>query len=199
MSTAAPAIPAWLTWYLAQLATSPLRTKACTSGALAGLQELSAQKLSGVKKVDKRVIQMALYGLFISGPLNHLLYEIMYKLLAGKKPQHAKIYQLLFSNLVISPTMNSVYLSAMTVLAGGRSLAQVKTAIRGGLLSMQKVSWVVSPIVLIFAQNFLPQYTWVPFFQIVAFCVGTYMNTMIKRKRIQAAQEAAKKEAEKDQ
>ena len=29
--------------------------------------------------------------------------------------------------------------------------------------------------------------------------VGTYMNTMIKRKRIQAAQEAAKKEAEKDQ
>ncbi|KAI9490172.1 hypothetical protein BDB00DRAFT_941179 [Zychaea mexicana] len=197
MSTAAAApIPAWLAWYLAQLAANPLRTKACTSGVLAGMQELTAQKLSGVKKIDKRVIQMALYGLFISGPLNHYLYEIMYKLLAGKSPKQAKIGQLLFSNFVISPTMNSVYLTAMTILAGGRSLAQVKTAVRGGLLSMQKVSWCVSPVTLIFAQNFLPQYTWVPFFQIVAFCVGTYMNTMIKKKRMQAAQAAAK-EAEK--
>lgn len=57
----------------------------------------------------------------------------------------------------------------MTILAGARSFKQIKAAVRNGLLSMQKVSWVVSPIALIFAQNFLPQYTWVPFFNIVAF------------------------------
>ncbi|KAI8139280.1 hypothetical protein BJV82DRAFT_627866 [Fennellomyces sp. T-0311] len=199
MSTAAaaPAIPAWLVWYLSQLAANPLRTKACTNGVLSGLQELSAQKLSGLKKIDKRVIQMALYGFLISGPLNHLLYEIMGKVLAGKSPKQAKIGQLLFSNFVISPTMNSVYISAMTILAGARSFSQVKNAVRGGLLSMQKVSWTVSPVTLIFAQNFLPQYTWVPFFNIVAFFVGTYMNTLIKKKRMQAAQTA--KESGKDQ
>lgn len=43
----------------------------------------------------------------VSGPLNHLLYEIMNKLFAGKPAKQAKIGQLLFSNLVISPTMNT--------------------------------------------------------------------------------------------
>lgn len=53
---------AFLAWYLSHLVASPLKTKACTSGTLSGLQELTAQKLSGQKKLDKRVIQMALYG-----------------------------------------------------------------------------------------------------------------------------------------
>lgn len=53
----------FLAWYLSNLATSPLRTKACTSGVLSGLQELTAQKLSGAKKIDKRIIQMAAYGI----------------------------------------------------------------------------------------------------------------------------------------
>jgi hypothetical protein len=52
----------FLAWYLSNLATNPLRTKACTSGLLSGLQELTAQKLSGSKKLDKRIIQMACYG-----------------------------------------------------------------------------------------------------------------------------------------
>lgn len=52
----------FLAWYLSNLATNPLRTKACTSGLLSGLQELTAQKLSGSKKLDKRIVQMACYG-----------------------------------------------------------------------------------------------------------------------------------------
>lgn len=135
MSTAAASpLPSWLAWYLAQLAANPLRTKAITNSVLAFNQEAAAQKLSGSKKIDKRVFQMAAYGnyhwgatgqlcsivmtmyltlihiplgLFIAGPLNHLLYEIMGKLLAGKPAKQAKIGQLLFSNFIISPTMNS--------------------------------------------------------------------------------------------
>lgn len=53
---------AFLAWYLTHLAATPLRTKACTSGVLSGFQELTAQKLSGVKQLDKRIIQMAAYG-----------------------------------------------------------------------------------------------------------------------------------------
>lgn len=58
--------------YLAQLAANPLRTKALTSGTLSGLQEITATKLSGMPKsknpddfilgINKRVVQMALYG-----------------------------------------------------------------------------------------------------------------------------------------
>ncbi|KAI7904900.1 uncharacterized protein BX663DRAFT_503960 [Cokeromyces recurvatus] len=183
----------FLAWYLSHLATSPLKTKAYTSGVLSGLQELIAQKLSGAKKVDKRVIQMAAYGFFISGPLNHCLYELMNKIFAGKTGKGVKIGQLLFSNLVISPIMNSVYLTAMAILAGVHSPEKLKANIKNGLLHMQKVSWTISPVTLIFAQNFLPPSTWVPFFNLIAFVFGTYVNTTIKCKRLKEA-EANKKQ-----
>ncbi|KAI8080194.1 uncharacterized protein B0P05DRAFT_469429 [Gilbertella persicaria] len=184
----------FLAWYLSQLAANPLRTKACTSGILSGLQELTAQKLSGAKELDKRVIQMAAYGLFVSGPLSHLMYEIMNKVFAGKQGPQVKIGQLLFSNLIISPIMNSVYLTAMAIMAGVRSPALLKANIKKGLLPMQKVSWVVSPLTMLFAQKFLPPTTWVPFFNLVAFVFGTYINTMVKRRRIKEAEEAEKKQ-----
>ncbi|KAI8068705.1 hypothetical protein BC940DRAFT_298851 [Gongronella butleri] len=183
----------FLAWYLTHLAANPLRTKAITSGVLSGTQELCAQKLSGQKKIDKRIIQMFLYGLLVSGPLNHFLYEIMNKVFAGKTGPKVKIGQLLFSNLIISPVMNTVYISAMTFLAGGRSVGQMKAAVKGGLLRMQKVSWVISPVAMLSAQRFLPQHTWVPFFNLIAFVFGTYMNTALKRKRMQAEREAAEK------
>lgn len=46
-------------------------------------------------------------GLFISGPLGHFLYEVMNKVFTGKSGPKVKIGQLLFSNLLISPIMNS--------------------------------------------------------------------------------------------
>lgn len=46
-------------------------------------------------------------GLLISGPLNHFMYEIMNKVFAGKTGSSVKVGQLLFSNLIISPIMNS--------------------------------------------------------------------------------------------
>lgn len=111
----------------------------------------------------------------------------MNKLFAGKSGPKVKVGQLLFSNLIISPVMNSgkkklflkkgirfinciiVYLTAMAILADVRSPAKLKANIKAGLLPMQKVSWVVSPLTLVFAQSFLPPTTWVPFFNLVAF------------------------------
>jgi hypothetical protein len=71
-----------LTAYLTELAANPLRTKALTSGTLSGLQEITATKLSGMPKsknpddfilgINKRVVQMALYGKFhLNSPSIH--------------------------------------------------------------------------------------------------------------------------------
>ena len=57
----------------------------------------------------------------------------------------------------------------MAILAGVRSPVQLKANLKRGLLPMQKVSWAVSPLTIIFAQKFLPPTTWVPFFNLVAF------------------------------
>lgn len=57
----------------------------------------------------------------------------------------------------------------MAIMAGVRSPAQLKANIKNGLLPMQKVSWVISPLSMTFAQNFLAPTTWVPFFNLIAF------------------------------
>ena len=53
-------------------------------------------------------------------------------------------------------------------------------------MPVMKISWISSPIALAFAQKFLPESTWVPFFNIIAFVIGTYINTHTKKKRLAA-------------
>lgn len=74
----------------------------------------------------------------------------------------------------------------MAIIAGARTFHQVQATWRAGFLPVMKISWVTSPISLAFAQKFLPQETWVPFFNIIAFVIGTYINTMTKKKRLAA-------------
>lgn len=86
----------------------------------------------------------------------------------------------------IAPIQNSVYLTAMALIAGARTFHQVRATVRVGFWRVMQVSWITSPICLAFAQKFLPESTWVPFFNLVSFIIGTYVNTVTKRKRLAA-------------
>lgn len=74
----------------------------------------------------------------------------------------------------------------MALIAGARTFHQVRATVRAGFMPVMKVSWITSPIALAFAQKFLPEHTWVPFFNIVAFVIGTYINAHTKKKRLAA-------------
>lgn len=74
----------------------------------------------------------------------------------------------------------------MALIAGAKTIHHVKATVRVGFWRVMKVSWVTSPICLAFAQKFLPDHLWVPFFNLVAFIIGTYINTVTKRKRLAA-------------
>lgn len=74
----------------------------------------------------------------------------------------------------------------MAIIAGARTFHQVKATVKAGFMPVMKVSWVTSPIALAFAQKFLPEQTWVPFFNIVGFVIGTYINAHTKKKRLAA-------------
>lgn len=74
----------------------------------------------------------------------------------------------------------------MAVIAGARTWHQVRATVRAGFYPVMKVSWITSPLALAFAQKFLPEATWVPFFNVVAFVIGTYINTHTKKKRLAA-------------
>lgn len=86
----------------------------------------------------------------------------------------------------ISPIQNTVYLASMAVIAGARAPHQIRATIRAGFMPVMKVSWITSPLALAFAQKFLPEQTWVPFFNIIAFVIGVYINSHTKKKRLAA-------------
>ncbi|MCJ1310072.1 hypothetical protein MMC25_003733 [Agyrium rufum] len=181
----------YLAAYLQQLQKNPLRTKMLTSGSLAALQELLASWIA--KDVSKhghyfnsRIPKMALYGALVSAPLGHVLISILQRVFSGRTSLRAKILQIIVSNLVVSPIQNTVYLASMAVIAGARQFHQVNATVRAGFMPVMKVSWITSPLALAFAQKFLPEHTWVPFFNIVAFVIGTYINSHTKKKRLQA-------------
>ncbi|EGP90109.1 unnamed protein product [Zymoseptoria tritici ST99CH_1A5] len=181
----------YLAWYLKQLQESPLRTKMLTSGSLAGLQELLASWIAKDRSKNghyftSRVPKMAAYGALISAPLGHVMISILQKAFAGRTSLKSKILQILLSNLIISPIQNGVYLFSMAIIAGARTFHQIRATVRAGFMPVMKVSWVTSPIALAFAQAFLPNELWVPFFNMVGFVIGTYINAHTKKKRLQA-------------
>ncbi|KAF2653834.1 hypothetical protein K491DRAFT_694370 [Lophiostoma macrostomum CBS 122681] len=181
----------YLAAYLKQLQENPLRTKMLTSGTLSGLQEFLASWIAHDRSKQghyftSRVPKMALYGAFISAPLGHVLISLLQKVFRGRKSLKAKILQILVSNLIISPIQNSIYLISMAIIAGARTFHQVRATVKAGFMPVMKVSWIVSPISLAFAQQFLPETTWVPFFNIVGFVIGTYINAHTKKKRLAA-------------
>ncbi|KAJ2727145.1 hypothetical protein GGI07_000029 [Coemansia sp. Benny D115] len=214
---------ALLTAYLAALARQPLVTKACTTATLNFMQEEIAQRYSGVradekatekraalegrpvrkslieKIVNKRVLQFSLYGLFISGPLNHFLYEILNKVFANRpKNKLNTLLTILAQNIIISPILNSVFLAANAIIAGERSIENVVAIVKARLLGMMKVSWVVFPCVQLFAARALPPLVWVPFFNAVAFTFGTYFNTQGKMRALQAKRAEEDKDQKRD-
>lgn len=74
----------------------------------------------------------------------------------------------------------------MALIAGARTFHQVRATVKVSFWKVMKVSWVTSPICLAFAQKFLPDNLWVPFFNVVGFIIGTYINTTTKKKRLAA-------------
>lgn len=74
----------------------------------------------------------------------------------------------------------------MALIAGARTYHQVRATVKVGFWKVMRVSWVTSPVCLAFAQKFLPDQLWVPFFNVVSFIIGTYINTITKKKRLAA-------------
>jgi hypothetical protein len=88
--------------------------------------------------------------------------------------------------LQIAPIQNTVYLVAMALIAGARTYHQVRATVKVGFWKVMRVTWITSPLCLAFAQQFLPDSLWVPFFNLVSFIIGTYINTVTKKKRLAA-------------
>ncbi|KAF5099919.1 hypothetical protein D0Z03_000922 [Geotrichum reessii] len=191
----------YLQAYLAQLQSNPIRTKSLTSATLNALSEVIASVAAGEKDpktnsyISSRVPLMSLYGFFISAPLSHYLVLALQRAFKGRTSTASKLLQILASNLLVTPIQNTVFLITMSILAGARTTSQVYSSWKAAFLVVQKSSWLTSPLVLAFAQKFVPESAWVPFFSVFAFFLVTYNNIQVKKKRQQALKKA-KEEAD---
>jgi hypothetical protein len=133
---------------------------------------------------------MGAYGAFIAAPISHYLVGTLQKMFAGKTSASARVAQILASNIFVAPIQTIVFLASMAVINGAKSLEEIKRTVKGGFSSVIRITWVVSPLTMVIAQNFIPVELWVPFFNFVTFALGTYFNTKIKLLRIAAAKKA---------
>ncbi|KAA8915772.1 hypothetical protein TRICI_002072 [Trichomonascus ciferrii] len=179
-------------------------TKSLTTASLNAISELAASILAGEKDpktgsyFSSRIIKMALYGFFISAPLSHYLIMALQRAFRGKSGVFWKIAQIVASNLTVAPIQASCFILFMAFIAGARSTAQFVSSYKAGIWPVLRANWCVSPVSLAVAQAFLPEHTWVPFFSVITFFLGTYNNMIVKKKRQQKLREEAADDEKKD-
>jgi len=126
-------------------------------------------------KITPRAFKMALYGFLVSAPLGHVLVGRLQRTFAGQK-----LAQILASNLLVAPIQTAVYLACMALIGGAKSVDGIVKTVKGGFMTVMRITWMTSPLATVFAQKFLAPELWVPFFNLVSFVLGTYFNTKLK-------------------
>ncbi|KAJ6802863.1 peroxisomal membrane protein PMP22 [Iris pallida] len=163
--------------YLLQLQLHPLRTKAITSGVLAGCSDAIAQKISGVKRLQlRRLLLIMLYGFAYAGPFGHFLHKIMDKIFKGKKGNNTVAQKVLLEQLTTSPWNNMFFMMYYGLVIEGRSFDLVKTKLRNDYLSIQKTAWKFWPIVGWVNYQYMPLQFRVLFHSFVASCWAIFLN-----------------------
>ncbi|CAE6483006.1 unnamed protein product [Rhizoctonia solani] len=215
MATTKPAVHPLLAAYLQQLSTRPLTTKAVTSGILSFLQEILASHIARVPsslppknaptysralaaaKIDARALKLAIYGFFISAPMNHFFVGLLQRAFAGRTGTGAKIAQIVASNLIVAPIQCAVYLASMAIVNGAKTTEEIIKTVKGGFTKVIRLQWITSPIVMVIAQKFIAPELWVPFFNMIQFMMGTFFNTQIKKAKLRQERAAqARKDLE---
>jgi len=149
-------------------------------------------KALAAARVDDVAAKMAVYGFAVSAPLSHVLVSTLQRVFAGKTSPAAKIGQILASNLINAPIQTVAFIASVAVINGAKSFEDVKRAVKANFLQTIRVTWIVSPVAIVFAQRFLAQELWVPFFNLLGFVLGTLFSYKAKQAKLRAAREKAK-------
>uniref|UniRef100_A0A7N0ZZE7 Peroxisomal membrane protein PMP22 n=1 Tax=Kalanchoe fedtschenkoi TaxID=63787 RepID=A0A7N0ZZE7_KALFE len=163
--------------YMIQLQAHPLRTKAITAGVLAGFSDLSAQKITGIKKIQvRRLLLMMLYGFAYGGPFGHFLHKLMDFIFKGKKDTKTVAKKVILEQLTSSPWNNFLFMMYYGLIVEGRSWGLVRNKIRSDYPKVQFAAWKFWPIVGWVNYQYMPIQFRVVFHSFVASCWGIFLN-----------------------
>jgi Mpv17 / PMP22 family len=157
------AAQAFFLWYMAQLAANPIATKSVTAGVIGAIGDYMAQGLDRVLESKssksqqrfafrydaRRGLSCLLYGLFISGPLMHLAYDLFETILpvstgaAGAGSGLAAISHVLADSVFL----DSLFVATTFIVTGvmeGYNRRQLMSQLKSDYLPTLKASWVTS-------------------------------------------------------
>ncbi|XP_078148131.1 peroxisomal membrane protein PMP22-like [Carex rostrata] len=163
--------------YLKQLQLNPLRTKAITSGVLAGSSDVIAQKIAGNKKIQlRRLFLIMLYGFAYAGPFGHFLHKFMEIIFKGKKGKETTAKKVLLEQLTTSPWNNMFFMAYYGLVVERRPFSQVKSKIKNDYPTVQLTSWKLWPIVSWINYQYIPLQLRVLFHSFIASCWAVFLN-----------------------
>lgn len=163
--------------YMLQLQRHPLRTKAITAGVLAGVSDTTAQKLSGIQKLQyKRLLLKILFGFAYGGPFGHYLHKVLDRIFKGKKDKKTVAKKVLLEQMTSSPWNNLLFLMYYGFVVEGRPWPQVKNKIKKDYPSVQLTSWMFWPVVGWINHQYMPLQFRVIFHSFIACCWGIFLN-----------------------
>ncbi|KAK9287848.1 hypothetical protein L1049_016290 [Liquidambar formosana] len=174
--------------YLSQLQLHPLRTKAITSGVLAGCSDAIAQKLSGIKKLQlRRLLLLMLYGFAYAGPFGHFLHKLMDIIFKGEKGKKTVAKKVVLEQLTSSPWNNMVFMTYYGLVVEGRPWGFVKSKVRKDYPTVQLTAWRFWPIVAWMNYQYVPVQFRVLFQSFVGSCWAIFLNLKARTVAIKAA------------
>lgn len=172
--------------YLALLEAHPIKTKALTALSFNALSEFLASAVVSLKNPSeksiwtKKIPQMALYGFFVSGPLSHYLVEGLQRAFRNRRGALWNALQIVAANTIVSPIQILVFLTFMAIFSGARSASAVSRAVKRSFWPVIRNTWMTSPFLLAFSQQYVPRVAWTPFFVFFTFLLSTYNNIIVK-------------------
>ncbi|XP_041455513.1 peroxisomal membrane protein 2-like [Lytechinus variegatus] len=167
--------------YLRFLKEKPIITKSLTSGLIAGIGDVIAQRIvdPSAPYTFRSTAAFAVLGTFFTGPLSHYFYAWLQKTFPGKDVP-TSIKKILCDRLVFAPP----YLLAFFYLLGileGKGHAQSVEKIRETYWIALKMNWRIWTISQYININYVPLQFRVLFASMIAFIWTIYLAVMRRR------------------
>jgi len=161
--------------YEVALHTSPIKTKALTSGVISAFSDVVAQKmLEKREKLDyRRLLNFFFIGLIIS-PICHYWYSFLEILFQGNTSRLANILRLITDQLLFDPFLTITFFFLNAIL-NKKPFREATEEIRAKFWDSQIMSWRVWPAVQYVNFNYIPEKFRVLFANLAGFFWGIYM------------------------
>eukprot|EP00899_Mesostigma_viride_P017166 jgi/Mesvir1/25450/Mv01721-RA.1 len=168
--------------YRNQLNLHPLRTKAVTSGVIAGTSDVIAQVVSGAPSIRwRRTALMAIFGVVWSGPSAHFFHTFLDKWFRGKRDTLTAIRKVIIDQLTYGPVCNNLFMMYITMVVEGRSWAFAREKWRRDYPGVQMNGWKLWPLAGLINYKFVPLQLRVLFVNMVAFCWSIFLILRTQR------------------